>query len=117
MGSITNWIEDAQEIAIFKGGGSLGGIAGKPLLEISKTNRVTGLVYSRLAIAVRLIAKYLGADYNDLVELVSSCEEYQLTIGESKNSREAYLESIKYQFGHYLRPSETGKPGRGITGL
>lgn len=107
---LQSWIEEQQNNSLFMGTGQAGNLAAKPLLEISKTNRIVNLTFARLAIAVR----YLGIvdDWPELLKVVDMCEEYQLTIGDPTNSREAFIEAIKAQFTHYIRSKDL-KASRG----
>jgi hypothetical protein len=120
MPGIQQWIKEQKGSSLFEGPEALAmaTLAAKYLLEISPTNRVVNVRFARLAIAVRQIAIYLngdGTDYNFLMKVVDMAEEYQLTIGETKNSREAFLEAVKAQFAHFVRAESGNK--RGILGI
>ena len=109
---LTQWIKEQEGNTLFRGEGGNIPVAAKPMLEISKTNRIINLTFARLAIAVR----YMGIidNWPELLKLVDMCEEYQLTIGDPKNSREAFIEAIKAQFAHYLRAKDIEGKGRGV---
>jgi len=112
---LARWIEEQEGNTLFRGGDGNIPVAAKPMLEISATNRIVNLQFARLAVAVRLAGNLTGGRVAiELNKLVDVCEAYQLTIGEPKNSREAFVEAIKAQFTHYLRSRDIDSKGKGI---
>lgn len=90
-----SWIEQQEANSLFRGA-DVSSLALR-LLEISATNRIVTEEESKLLMAVRMLNMRLGEEWDWLSRVADMCEEYQLTIGEPKNSRQAFVEALRIE--------------------
>jgi hypothetical protein len=88
-----SWVEEQEKNTLFRGVDVRQ--QAEKMLQISPTNRIVGVKLGRYAIAVRQLNVRLGDKWDWLGRLADVVEEYQLTIGESWNSRLAFIEALK----------------------
>ena len=93
-----NWVEQQEDNTLFKGADAAA--LATHMLKISNTNRIVTAEQSRLLVAVRMMRMRLSdgnGAWDWLGRMADMVEEYQLTIGEPKNAREAFAEVLKVE--------------------
>jgi hypothetical protein len=93
MSDTENWVAQQEHNSLFRGK-DVRQLA-RLMLEMSPTNRIVTERTSKLAIACLLLNKRLGHEWDWLGDIVRTSEEYQLTIGIGKNSRDAFADVIQ----------------------
>lgn len=88
--NLAEWKDQQQNLAIFRMKGQEPESEACRLLEIGPTNRIVTDQEAKLLLICRTTAVTLGPEYRWLIELSNAVEEYQLTIGVPKNSRDAF---------------------------
>lgn len=104
-----SWIEQQEANKLFRGA-DVGKLA-LHLLKISKTNRIVTEKGSKLLMACRMLNIRLGENYNWLSDVADMCEEYQLTIGEPRNSRTQFIDALKAELAIQAEKKKVGLVG------